>query len=93
MNFSELVHDRDQQQFVLCVDGEKAFIDYVFSDGEYRLVHSEVPFALRGRGVGRRLVEETFAAITDEGCRAVAVCSYIRIVARRSEKWRDVIAH
>jgi predicted GNAT family acetyltransferase len=93
MDIGALNHDRERRRFVLEVDGREAFIDYLYNDGEYRLVHSEVPPALRGRGVGKELVERTFAAIEAEGGRSVAICTYIRLIARRSPKWRDIVAH
>lgn len=93
MNISELHHDRDACQFYVLVDEAKAFVDYTLDDGHYRLVHSEVPISLRGRGVGKILVENTFAAIVDEGAQASAVCGYIRLIAKRSKKWRDLITY
>ncbi len=91
MDISPIEHDPERRQFFLYVDGHKAFVDYVVRDGELALVHSEVPPALRGKGIGRVLVERTFEQLTAEGHHARAVCSYIRAVAKRSAKWRDVI--
>jgi len=91
MNDSNLIHDRERRRFVLDIGERQAFIDYQYEDGIYRLVYSEVPPDLRGQGIGRQLAERTFEAIADEGGRAVAVCSYIKLVARRSPKWRDIV--
>ena len=55
------------------------------------LVHSEVPYELRGQGIGKVLVEKTFEKLTKEGYRAKAVCSYVKAVARRSDTWKEII--
>ena len=55
------------------------------------LVHSEVPYNLRGQGIGKILVEKTFEKLTEEGYKAVAVCSYIQAVAKQSKKWNTII--
>ncbi|WP_290682533.1 GNAT family N-acetyltransferase [Kordia sp.] len=55
------------------------------------LVHSEVPYNLRGQGIGKVLVEKTFEKLTDEGYKAIAICSYVKAVAKRSEKWKTII--
>jgi len=55
------------------------------------LNHSEVPYNLRGQGIGKVLVEKTFEQLTKEGYKAVAICSYIKVVARRSDKWSTII--
>ena len=55
------------------------------------LNHSEVPKSLQGKGIGKVLVEKTFEKLTDEGYKAIAVCSYVKLVAQRSEKWQKII--
>lgn len=86
-----LIHDIDGQQFILDINGENAKVEYTLRAGQMFLVHSEVPFNLRGQGIGRILVEKTFEQLTQEGFQAVAVCSYIKAIAERSEKWKSII--
>ncbi len=86
-------NDRDSKQFVMMVDGEKAFIDYSFDGTDYKLLHAEVPAALRGKGVGERLVEQTFAKIAEEGKSAEARCSYVKHVAKSTGKWDDLVSY
>lgn len=93
MEISAIHHDPERRQYYLFADGHRAFVDYVERDGEIALVHSEVPAALRGRGEGRILVERTFEQLERDGLSAVAVCSYIRAIAKRSARWREVIRH
>jgi len=87
----EIGHDRDNQQFTLDINGELAKVDYSLKEGKMYLNHSEVPYHLRGQGIGKVLVEKTFEQLTKEGFMAVAVCSYIRAVAQRSEHWKTII--
>ena len=87
----EIVHDTAVKKFTLDINGEEAKVDYIVKNDRLYLVHSEVPYDLRGRGIGKVLVEKTFEKLTEEGYEAVAVCSYIRAVARRSEHWKDII--
>jgi predicted GNAT family acetyltransferase len=55
------------------------------------LVHSEVPYNLRGQGIGKVLVEKTFEKLTAENYNAVGVCSYIKAIKNRSEYWKEII--
>lgn len=73
------------------INGETAKVTYRMDNGKMYLTYSEVPPNLRGKGHGKELVENTFAKLTEEGYKAVAVCSYIKAVARRSEKWNSII--
>lgn len=87
----EVKHDKNKHQFSMEVDGEMATVDYELKDNKMFLVYSEVPFNLRGQGIGKVLVEKTFEKLTEEGYKAVAVCGYIKSVARNSEKWKEII--
>lgn len=86
-----VIHDKEKQQFTMEVDGENATVDYSIKDGKMHLEYSEVPFNIRGQGIGKILVEKTFEKLTEEGYQAVAVCGYIKSVARNSEKWNAII--
>lgn len=87
----EVIHDKDKHQFTMEVDGEIAEVIYELKNGEMYLVYSEVPFNIRGQGIGKVLVEKTFEKLTEEGYKAVAVCGYIKSVARSSDKWNTII--
>lgn len=91
VQLSELQKDTDRKQFFLSVDGHRAFVDYELDGERYRLTYSEVPTALRGRGIGRTLVESTFEAIAAEGRTAIAECSYVRHVATGTDRWEGVV--
>lgn len=87
-----IIHDKENQQFVLPIEeGIKAYVSYSLDDKTMRLTYSEVPPVLRGQGIGKELVEKTFEQLTAEGYQAVAICGYIRAIARRSPKWSEII--
>ena len=89
----EIVHVKENNQFTLDINGEIAKIDYQLRDDKMYLIHSEVPYNLRGQGIGKVLVEKTFEKLTEEGYKAVVICSYIKAVAMRSEKWKSIIEY
>jgi len=92
MSDRAIIHDKEKQEFVLPLEkGMRAFVSYSLDGNTMRLTYSEVPPALRGQGIGQELVEKTFEKLTEEGYEAIAICGYIRAVARRSEKWKGVI--
>lgn len=88
-----IVHDKENKQFTLDINGEQAKIDYQLRNNKMYLIHSEVPYNLRGQGIGKVLVEKTFEQLTKEGFQAVAICSYIKAIASRSENWKTIIEH
>lgn len=88
----EIVHNKERRHYVLLVDGHVARVDYVLKNDLMYLTHSEVPVSLRGQGIGKKLVLLTFEKLTEEGYKAIAVCSYIKLIAQRSDVWRNIIS-
>jgi predicted GNAT family acetyltransferase/glutaredoxin len=86
-----IIHDKNNKCFVLNINGELAKVEYQLRGDKIYLIHSEVPFYMRGRGIGKVLVEKTFEQLTKEKFKAVAVCSYVKAVAKRSKKWNSII--
>lgn len=88
METSEIQHYRDLKIFVMKVGDDFAQIRYTEKDNCYYLIHSEVPKHLRGKGIGKELVEKTFEYLHLNKIIAVAVCSYIKAIASRSNKFQ-----
>jgi predicted GNAT family acetyltransferase/glutaredoxin len=86
-----IVHDKENRCFTLEINGEIAKVDYQLKEGKMYLTHSEVPYNLRGQGIGKVLVEKTFEKLTEENYLAVAVCSYIKAIKNRSDYWSAII--
>jgi len=87
----EFIHDKNQQQFRLLLDPEVAVVDYKMKDDVMHLTFAGVPEHLRGKGLGKILVENTFEYIEQHNVKAVAICPFIKLVAGRSEKWSKII--
>ena len=73
------------------VDQDFAKIEYTERNNCFYLVHSEVPKHLRGKGIGKELVEKTFEYLHENKIKAIAVCSYIKAIVNRSEKLKMII--
>lgn len=86
-----ITHDKENKQFTMDIKGEIAKVEYEIKNDKMYLVYSEVPAKLRGQGYGKQLVENTFEQLTEEGYQAVAVCGYVKSVARNSTKWSAII--
>ena len=83
----KLIYDSENKKFVLPVEGHEAFITFEIEDGHMSLTHTEVPAALRGKGVGKKLVTNVFEYIKENNIKATAVCGYIKAFKRKNPKW------
>lgn len=61
------------------------------TDGGVRLLHTEVPVALEGQGVGSRLARAVLDSIRAEGQHVVPQCSFITRYIQRHPEYRDLV--
>ena len=79
-------------RYVALVDGHEAEMTYTRS-GERTIIidHTGVPDALRGRGVGRALVERGVEDARAEGRTIIPLCPFAKAQIARHPEWQDVL--
>lgn len=73
-----IIDDTAQEQFAVSMDGATARLEYELDGDRLLLLHTEVPEAFRGQGVGGQLVEAALARARADGLTIVPWCAYAR---------------
>jgi predicted GNAT family acetyltransferase len=89
---SPLAQHNTPARFELNVDGHTAFANYRNIDGVIAITHTEVPSALRERGVGSRMVLEMLTQIRSENLKVRPLCSFTRFVVAQHPEYQDLVA-
>ncbi len=87
----EIVHDVDAQRFVAVVEGRECECAYTLAGDVARLVHTEVPRALEGRGIAAALVRNALDWARAEGLKVRPVCGYVASYMRRHPQTQDLL--
>ncbi|MAO26432.1 MAG: hypothetical protein CMN15_04400 [Roseovarius sp.] len=88
-----LRHDAAQSRYVVDFhDGGSGRVDYARRGRVLDLLHSEVPAARRGQGLGGRVMERVLEAVEAEGLQVRPVCSYTAAYLRRYKRWAHLLA-
>jgi len=86
------VHDNTAaRRFELQLDGATAFVAYQTSNNVVRLVYTEVPKALAGRGVGSRLAKGTLELLRKSGTQVIAECPFIAEYVKKHPEFQDIL--
>jgi predicted GNAT family acetyltransferase len=80
---ADVVDDQERSRFVVEEDGATAQLVYRLQGDVLDLLHTEVPEALGGRGVGGALVEAALGRAGRDGLRLVPTCGYARSWLRK----------
>ena len=78
-------------RFEMTTGGAVAFVDYTREGDRIALLHTEVPEALSGKGVGSKLVSGTLDAVRAEGLKVVPRCEFVAAYIGRHSEYRDLL--
>jgi predicted GNAT family acetyltransferase len=88
----QVVHNGAAARFETVVEGQLARANYRLEEGVMRMVHTEVPRDLQGRGIAAALVKAALDHARTHGLKVAPVCSYVRTYMRRHPQTRDLLA-
>ena len=88
----DVVHEQAHSRFVVSIDGHVAELQYErLGDGVLDLIHTGVPKALEGRGVGNALAAAAFEYARSNGLHVVLTCPFLRRWILSHPEQRDVV--
>src|SRR4028119_2525140 len=68
-----------------------AFVEYTRAGHRIALLHTEVPEALSGQGVGSKLARGALDAVRAEGLKVVPRCGFVAAYVERHPEYRDLL--
>ena len=69
-----------------------AFAFYRLSDGVMTFTHTEVPLALRGRGIGSAMMRAVLTDVRAQGLKVIAACPFVSDYIARHRAFADLLA-
>lgn len=83
--------NEETNRFELTVDGHTAFIDYEENDKVIKLIHTESPEALAGRGAATALIEKTLVYLEDNAYQLIPLCPLVFAYIKRHPEWKRLV--
>ncbi len=89
---SEVKDNPARSRFEVTLGGAMAVVQYRRAADRIVLLHTEVPGALSGKGVGSKLVRGTLDAARAERLKVVPRCGLVAAYIGRHPEYRDLLA-
>jgi predicted GNAT family acetyltransferase len=84
--------DTAKHRFELDADGGTAIMIYHLDPGVITLVHTEVPQALEGKGVGSAIVRGVLDLVRARGLKMIVKCPFVAGYMKRHPEYDDLLA-
>jgi predicted GNAT family acetyltransferase len=81
-----------EHRYELEVDGQLAIAEYRLRPGRISFTHTEVPDALEGRGIGKRLVKAALDDARAQGLKVVPICPFVKHYIDTHPEEQDLLA-
>jgi uncharacterized protein len=89
---SEVRGNPAMSRFEMVSGDAVAFVEYRREDDRIALLHTGVPEALSGQGVGSKLVRGVLDALRAEASKVVPRCEFVTAFVGRHPEYRDLLA-
>ncbi len=87
-----VTNNEAQQRYEVQIDGSLAVIQYKRGGNEIFLLHTEVPEALEGRGVGSALARSALEDARTRALTVVPVCPFVSAYIRKHPEYLALVA-
>ena len=81
-----------RHRFEIDAEGHVAFSQYKRAGGVIDIMHTEVPPALNGKGIGSRLVRGLLDLVRAEGAKVRPLCPFVRSYIDKHPEYADLVA-
>jgi uncharacterized protein len=78
-----VTHNEANGQFEIALGNEKALLQYRRTDHSITLVHTEVPQASRGRGLGNQLIRAALDYAHFNQLKVIPVCPFVKAYLKK----------
>jgi uncharacterized protein len=86
-----LRNNAEEHRYELDVEGGTALVYYRLAPGVITLMHTEVPPALEGHGIGSKLVRAVLEDIRAQGLTAIPRCPFVSAWMGKHPEFNDLI--
>jgi predicted GNAT family acetyltransferase len=90
---TEITDNQALHRFELPIDGHIATSEYSLKDGAIAFVHTEVPQALAGKGIGSTLIKGALDQVRARGLKVVALCPFVKAYIEKHTDYADLVKH
>jgi uncharacterized protein len=84
-------HDKPHHRFMVSLDGATALLLYKEEGDTIYFIHTEVPLAMEGKGIGGQLAKAGLTYARENNLKVVARCPFVAAYLKRHPEYVDMV--
>ena len=88
---TDVTDNQGHYRFELAVDGHVATSQYSLKDGVISFMHTEVPGALAGKGIGSKLIKGALDQVRARGLKVIALCPFVKAYIEKHPEYAELL--
>jgi predicted GNAT family acetyltransferase len=86
MDNTPVTHNEAKGQFEIALENNTAFLQYRRTSDHLSLIHTEVPEAMRGKGLGKQLVRAALDYAHFNQLKVIPVCPFVKAYLQKHKE-------
>jgi predicted GNAT family acetyltransferase len=87
----QVTRNEAEEQFEAALGEGKGVLTYAEQNGKFYVLHTEVPEALEGHGIGGALVRTAMDYARGQGVKVVPFCPFAKAWLQRHHEYADLV--
>ncbi len=83
--------NQSKNRFEANIEGQIAIITYEKQGNTLKLIHTEVPETLKGKGIASQMVKKVLNSIQNSGYKMDPVCPFIKSYVEKHPEWKSIL--
>jgi predicted GNAT family acetyltransferase len=88
---TDVIDNQALDRFDLTIDGHTTASSYALKDGVIAFMHTEVPEALAGQGIGSKQTKGALDQARARGLKVVAFCPFVKAYFEKHPEYADLL--
>jgi uncharacterized protein len=88
----KVIHEKENERFVIYVEGNEVYVEYSMRSNKIDLHHTFTHPALRGKGLAAQVVRAAFEFAKENNLKVIPTCSYAQAFIAKNDEYKKLLA-
>lgn len=90
-NAIEIIQNKEKNRFEIHIEGKTAFQEYIQTEKDLIIPHTEVPQSLEGRGLGSLLAKNALSYTEKNGLKIMPLCPFMASYIAKHREYEHLL--